>query len=116
MDAMTYEGFVRGAFSLNKSTMINRSEDPARLAEAGLWNVNDLNRIKIGTAYALEAYSAEIKEILSSKDMDNSYETFSTDSENLLEMTLAASELTEILDIIERFQVYKSKYIKFAWQ
>lgn len=113
MDALKYEGFVRGAFSLKSRNMINRGEDPAHLAEAGLWNLNDLKRVKVGTAYALEIYSAEIREALSGSDL---YETVSVDLENLLDQAISAPSLSAISNIIDQVKVYQSQYIKFAWQ
>lgn len=44
MEAFKYEGFIRGAFSLRSTNMIDRGEDPANLAEADVWSLNDLNR------------------------------------------------------------------------
>lgn len=108
MAALKYEGFIRGAFALKDSNMIERGEDPARLAEAGLWNMNDLNRVKVGVAYALEIYSTKIKEILSD---EKSHDAVSRDLERLLDQTIKATNLKEISKIIDDVKEYQNKYI-----
>ena len=56
-NALTYENFIRGAFN------VERSGDPAELAEAGLFRSSDPNdfvKIKVATAYAMVVYSRNL--------------------------------------------------------
>lgn len=114
---MKYEGFVRGAFSLNNEESINRGEDPAHLAEAGYWNLNNVDKVKTGTAYAMAIYNAHIIEVLSREELgEEVYAKIYYELEDLLHDVLQATDLLSISTTLDKYQPYKDRYIRFRWQ
>jgi len=72
MDGLRYEHFVRHAFETKirydsqnwnrEAIIVERGEDPAHLAEAGLFNTSTLStKVKVATAYSMEVYSGLFK-------------------------------------------------------
>lgn len=72
MNALRYEHFVRNAFETkirydsqdwdSNSIIVERGEDPAHLAEAGLFNTQTLSsKVKVAVAYSMEVYSSLFK-------------------------------------------------------
>jgi phage shock protein A len=56
MNGLRYENFVRGAFGND----VERAGDPARLAEAGIFEIeSELPKVKAATAYAMAIYKLE---------------------------------------------------------
>lgn len=113
MVALSYEGFVRGAFSLNSSTLIERSEDPAKVAEVGYWNSENISKVKVGTAYAITAYSNQILE--TSTLVGDEYDQLHNNLENLLNYSLQATSLRDLESIIQEARTYVDQYITFSW-
>lgn len=111
---LTYEYFVKGAFSMNFDTHIERGEDPASVADADIFAASNsqeyLNKAKVGVAYAIAAYNHEIFKTKSIKDDDYNL------MQNLLERALCANDSLELFDVIERYTVIRDKYFKFRWQ
>ncbi|HWO75580.1 MAG TPA: hypothetical protein VNM69_06610 [Bacillus sp. (in: firmicutes)] len=100
-DALRYENFIRFAFGIHQGTNdVERGEDPARLAEAGIFNSpSDLTRVKVGVSYAMEVLSSHIK----NGDFnltDDEYNRMST----ILDEVLNASNHTEVSQLIEEYK------------
>ena len=114
MRAMTYEGFIRGAFSIKSNELIDRHEDLGGLANADIFNSSyntyDLNKVKAGTAYAISAYNNEI--FNSEISVEN---TDSTRMEELLGEALSATSSTDIIQIIDEYKTYRAKYFTHIW-
>lgn len=62
MDAMTYELFLRKAFSLKGKTFIGREGDPACLATSVYFHEDDINTVKIGVGYAFAIFKDDLTE------------------------------------------------------
>ncbi len=111
---LTYEYFVKGAFSMNLDTHIERGGDPASLAEADIFAASNsqeyLNKSKAGVAYAIAAYNHEISETKSIEEYDYNL------MQNLLERALCAKDSCELFDVVEEYIVVRNKYFKFRWQ
>lgn len=60
MEALRYETFIRNAFSYALNKSIDRSGDPAGLAEADIYNDRNLNKVKVGACYAIEIFTDSI--------------------------------------------------------
>jgi hypothetical protein len=103
MEALNYEHFVRGAFTLALNTDVERGADPAGLAEAGLVNMNSLSKIKVGTCYAMEVLSNYIL---------NNIQPQLTDSERNLMDSLIDDVLnaTNVQDINTHINQYKQTF------
>lgn len=112
MFALSYETFVRGAFSLDSATLIDRSQDPAMVAEADYWRIGDLSKVKAGAAYAIVAYSNHILEKCGLEDDDDSLHSNLEDS---LSRTFNTSTLEELQSIIEEVRRYVNQYVVFPW-
>lgn len=61
MKAMSYELFIRAAFGLAKNgTIIEQFEDPARIASAGNFTIENIAKVKAGIGYAMEIFSVAV--------------------------------------------------------
>ncbi|MDU4750281.1 MAG: hypothetical protein E6X86_04555 [Clostridium butyricum] len=115
MSAMTYEGFVRGAFSVHSDNLIDRSGDLAGLAEADVYRMAEsgdikyFNEVKIGTGYAIATFNNEIFENNTVSDSDRE------EMENLFNQVLLATSVNDIISIIESYTEYRDKYFTFRW-
>ncbi|RII36779.1 hypothetical protein D2A34_05195 [Clostridium chromiireducens] len=115
MSAMNYEGFVRGAFSINSDNMIDRSGDLAGLAEADIFrlaesgDINYFTEVKIGTGYAIAIFNNEIFNNCSVSDNDR------TSMSNLLNQVISAISTSDIITIINSYKVFRDRYFTFRW-
>jgi hypothetical protein len=60
MDAMSYETFIRRAFSLNERELIERWGDPASLANTDSFTENNISSVKAAVAYGIEIFNGKI--------------------------------------------------------
>ncbi len=98
MPEMSYELFVRSAFSFSLGKSIGRYGDPASLADADHFRHDNIVGVKIGTGYAMEIF---INYLLNNKGFDGEeYERI----ESFPGRVLAASSLTEISELIDEFR------------
>lgn len=115
MNAMKYEGFLRGAFSIHLNNSIDRSGDLGGLAEADIFRAAEsgdlhyLNEAKIGTGYAIAIYNNEIFNNSPVSDSDHS------SMNNLFDQVLSASSTIDIISIIDNYNVYRDRYFTFRW-
>lgn len=103
MSALIYEHFVRKAFK-----DVGRGGDPAGLAEADIYNSSysptELNKLKIGTGYAIAIHNSEYMETKELRDPDD-YEKM----DNFINEVIVAKTGEEISNIIERYQDFMEK-------
>lgn len=105
MNALGYEHFVRRAFSIALDKDIERSEDPAALANADIFNMSDCHhQVIIGTAYAMEIFSNIIK-------ADSITNEQSALLETIIKNVLNSSTNDEIYSNIELFKDSFKEYI-----
>ncbi|WP_342497858.1 hypothetical protein [Bacillus sp. FSL L8-0654] len=109
MDALIYENFVRGAFGyvLNEDKkMLDRSGDPARLADAGYFRTAKLNELKAAVTYSMSIYNFQIREYHEPTEDDYGLTSYFVQAVN------DAVNPSEILDLINRYkQELKVKYL-----
>lgn len=103
MAAMSYELLLRSAFGHISGNNVERSDDPAGLAEADIWRSGDLVLVKIGTGYAMQIFLNEIlnqgfemdqaefesleeyaRSVMGSEDLDNISELITDFRENVI--------------------------------
>ena len=103
MSALSYEYFVRRAFGGSA-----RGGDPAGLAEADIYNLaNDktyLNKIKIGTGYAIAILNHMYGEEKLLRDPED-YEKM----DEFVSDALNAEDANEIYSIIERYVEFEKE-------
>ena len=113
MDAMKYEGFVRGAFSIERDELINRREDPSGVADADIFNMSYegeyFNKAKSGVATSIHLYNRKIFEDNIPNEDDR------LQMERLLERTLEAENSMDLISIIDEYIVLRDKYFTFRW-
>lgn len=101
MGALLYENFVKKAFGV-----VNRGDDPAGLAEANIYNSSyatpALNKLKIGTGYAIAIYNSNYNNTKKLRDCD--YEKM----DNFIADVIAANQAREIIEIIEKYQKFQN--------
>lgn len=111
---LTYEYFVRGAFSMNLDTYINRGADPAGLADADIFDASNnqeyFNKAKLGVSYSIASYNHAIFETSTVPASDCNL------MQDLLVQSLAAKDSNELFDILTRYTTVRDKYFKFKWQ
>lgn len=61
MSAMRYEMFLRSGFALGLECPIDRSGDPAHLADTAIYDLNDVARMRSGIAYVIEIYRSYLE-------------------------------------------------------
>lgn len=108
---LTYEGFIRGAFSIDKEHLINRYEDPASLADTDVFNSEDIEVVKASTAYSMSIYKTHIINNCQgvSDDEDN-------DMCNMIKDVINATDKTIIYNLIKDFRNnYVEKYVIYKW-
>lgn len=103
MGALLYEYFVRNAFG-----NVERGGDPAGLAEADMYNMSFsdgmfLNKLKIGTSYAMAIYNANYMEAKKLQDPEDCEKM-----ENFLKGVLEAESGNEIVEIIKQYQNFET--------
>lgn len=98
MGALMYENFLRKAFGND----IERGGDPAGLAEADIYNLShnneNLNKMKIGTGYAMNIYNRNYMDLKELRDPDD-YEKMN----QFIDEVLVATTGKEIVEIIEKY-------------
>lgn len=107
---MTYECFIRGAFSINKDNLIDRWGDPAGIANTDEFDAGNINTIKAGISYSMEIYRHEIYE--KNQISDNEYDGM----DRIINDVLSATDKITIFNLIEDFnKKYVHKYVKYKW-
>lgn len=107
MDAMTYEGFMRGAFGILDNTLIERGGDPARLANADIFNFGSIEEVKTGAAYGIGIYNSHIfNNCLSISDEDQ------TALRQSLSGVINSSNKDEIIVILKNYRTIKDRLIR----
>lgn len=113
MDAMKYEGFVRGAFSIERDELINKGEDPLGVANADIfdmsYNEEYLEQAKLGVRTSIQLYNRKIFEDNIPNEDDR------LQMERLLERTLEAENSMDLISIIDEYIVLRDKYFTFRW-
>lgn len=113
MDAMKYEGFVRGAFSIERDELINRGEDPLGLANADIFDMSYdkeyLDKSKLGVSTSIQLYNRKIFEDNTPNESDR------LQMESLLGRALAANNSSDLISIIDEYIVLRDKYFTFKW-
>ena len=108
---LTYEGFIRGAFSINQNHMIDRWGDPASLADTDKFNFGDIEKVKAGAAYAMEIYRVHII-----NNCDGISDAESNDMDRIVRDVINAQDKESIYKLIKEFkQKYSDKYVKYQW-
>lgn len=104
MSALTYEYFVRNAFGQN----IDRGGDPAGLAEADIYNLSNsneyLNKLKIGTGYAISIYNHKYSNLKELRDPDD-YKKMN----QFIDEVIAAKTGQEVVEIIRRYKEFQEE-------
>lgn len=107
MDSLTYENFIRAAFGLaldpNRQS-VERSADPARLANADYFTIHHINKVKVATTYAMSIFKSEL--VNSHDCSDSDHETM----DRSIEDTLNATTVDEIITLIRGFRDIVSSY------
>ncbi|CEP39728.1 hypothetical protein [Paraclostridium sordellii] len=111
---MTYETFVRGAFSIRSERLTERLGDMANLADTDVfdlsWNdVDYLNKAKSAVAYSIAIYNSEIFETSEVSNVDR------TAMENLLGNALNSTNSQDLITVIDAYKVYRDRYFTFIW-
>lgn len=100
MSALLYEHFVRKAFN-----DVNRGGDPAGLAEADIYNMSysltELNKLKIGTGYAIAIHNSKYMESKELRDPDDYHAM-----DYFINEVMAAKTGEDVSNIIERYQKF----------
>ena len=112
--SMIYEGFIRGAFSVTSSTLVNRWGDTAHLATTDVFDLSwddtrYLNKAKSAVSYSIAIFNNEIFNESQVSDADR------VEMENLLECALDVNGSQELLDVIEKYITYRDRYFTFIW-
>ncbi|MGD1007869.1 MAG: hypothetical protein ABR980_11645 [Ignavibacteriaceae bacterium] len=97
MEALKYETLVRSAFGY-PGKKVERSGDPAQMADTATYSLGDLTRIKIATGYSMEIFTTAIK--------NNKSEVLQKEKKRLDKFAnriLKAKNLEEISNLIEEF-------------
>ena len=97
---LRYEHFVRGAFSMSLGTEVERGQDPANLAEAGLVSLNDLSKVKAGTSYAMYTYNSIITNRVNPELTEEANERLDT----IVDDVLNASSVELIMGLINEYR------------
>lgn len=106
---MKYETFIRGAFSIYSDNLIGRCEDPARIANADVFSVDNINTIKAGISYSMIIYKHEICE--KNQISDSEY----NDMDRIISDVINAPDKVTIFNLIKQFDKYVSKYVVYKW-
>lgn len=103
MSALEYEFFVRKAFGVSA-----KGDDPAGLAVADYFNsafdTASLNKIKIGTAYAIAIYNNQYSELKALRDPSD-YERM----DQFMADILHAKNVNDVGEIIESYTAFKDE-------
>jgi len=107
---LTYESFVRDAFSLETKKDVGRWGDPANLANTDVFDAGYLSKIKAGVSYSMCIFNSHITEY--SNVPDDQYDELHEKMDVVLERVLSASEPLEVYDLIIK---YKELFFKFIF-
>lgn len=96
MDAMGYETFIRRAFSLG-DTLIDRSGDPASLANTDIFSERKIDSVKVAIAYSMEIFNSQVENNCSiSDDESDRLEVF-------IKQIINAASLQDISTILDSY-------------
>lgn len=112
MDAMKYECFVRGAFSIERDSLIKRGEDPLGIADADIFNLSYnhkeyLDKVKSGVVSSIELYNQKIFRDSNVNEEDR------TKMINLINRANCAESSEELLEVIDEYKIFRDKYFTF---
>lgn len=110
MSAMAYEGFIRGAFSIEKRELIDRWGDPASLANTDVYTSATIEQAKAGVAYAMEVYRTYIVNDVGGVSNDDD-----TSMLQCLKDVINAANRKDIIAEIEKFKRIRDKYYTHLW-
>jgi lactam utilization protein B len=96
MQAYKYETFVRRAFSL-RGTLIDRSGDPASLADTDVFSERKIDSVKAAIVYSMEIFNSEVENKCSIPDDE------SDNLENFIKQIINAANLQEISTILDSY-------------
>lgn len=101
MHNLTYENFIRSAFTKAYGQEVGRWGDPAALANTDTFDADQLSKVKAGISYSMSILNHFLIE-------DNELsEAQYNDIESILNRVLSSQNKMDIYDLIEE---YKSKY------
>jgi len=106
MDALSYELFIRKAFSLHSDETIDRGEDSASLADTDVFNNDNIAQVKSAIIMSMEIFNNEI--ILN----NNLEEKQIIDMKDFIDEVDNATELSELSAILESYkEEFSNEYI-----
>nr|WP_010249188.1 hypothetical protein [Acetivibrio cellulolyticus] len=106
---LTFEMFIRKAFSINSYNMINRYGDPAGLANTDMFNFGEIEKVKAGAAYSAQICNKHIVNNCNISDDE------SNDMDRIVKDMINAEDKIRIFELIKEFNQKYDKYIKFKW-
>jgi len=86
MEATNYEYFVCKAFGF-PDKMIDKQKDPAGLANATLMNEQELDKVKVGTAYSMQIFISNILEKKLNQMDDSEHDRIESFFSNVVQAT-----------------------------
>lgn len=107
-EAMEYETFIRRAFSLGQPELIGRWGDPAQLANTDVFSAEEIDRVKVGVAYAMEIFGHHIV-----NEIGGIPEKESQEMGDFTGKVLQSSDIWEIHRLLVDFsEKFEDKYIR----
>lgn len=104
MQNLSYEMFVRNAFSYALKENIGRWGDPAGLANTDTFNTNDIDSVKSAIGYCMNIYNKDILEKLNDEIESGRIEDF-------VKKIIGANTLSDISTILDDYETtVKNKY------
>lgn len=108
MQNLSYEMFVRNAFSYALKEDIERCEDPAKLANTDAFNTDNIDSVKSAIGYCMNIYNKDILERLND-DVENGR------IEDFVKKIIGANTLSDISTILDDYETtVKNKYFTHA--
>lgn len=108
---LTYENFVRAAFSLETKQDVGRWGDPAHLANTDIFDAGYLTKIKASVSYSMCIFNSHVTEY--SNVPDDQYDELHEKMDVILEQVLSANDPLKVYDLIEE---YKNTFFSFIYQ
>lgn len=108
---LTYENFVRAAFSLETKEDVGRWGDPAKLANTDIFDAGYLSKIKASVSYSMCIFNFHVTEY--SSIQDDQYDELHEKMDTILEQVFSADTPLKVYDLIEE---YKNTFFNFIYQ